>query len=161
VADLATRIGTNVRRMSALVAELQDTHPTREIDATISTPIALSCDRSLVQQLLSNLLANALTHGAQDRKVEMSAQIVGEELQIAVLSQGEPVPPASIEKIFAPFWRRSSAAQREGLGLGLHISEQIAKAHGGSIRVASSAESGTRFTAVLPLAGPVPAADAA
>ena len=144
-----------------MVAELQDTHPTREIDAAISTPIALSCDRSRVQQLLSNLLANALMHGAQDRKVEVSAQVVGEDLQIEVLNQGDPVPPASIEKIFAPFWRRSSAARREGLGLGLHISDQIAKAHGGSIQVSSSPETGTRFTAVLPLAGPAAAADAA
>ena len=74
-------------------------------------------------------------HGAPDRKVEVSARVVGDELRIEVLNQGDPVPAASIDKIFAPFWRQSTSARREGLGLGLHISDQIAKAHGGSIQV--------------------------
>ena len=195
VSDLATRIGTNVKRMTALlddildfargrlgsgialriervddlerslaavVAELQDTHPTRQIKSALSVPTGMRCDRGRVQQLLSNLVANALTHGAPDRKIEVSARVVGDDLQIEVLNQGNPVPPASIDKIFAPFWRpSSSSSRREGLGLGLHISDQIARAHGGSIAVSSSLEAGTRFTALLPLAGPAAAADAA
>jgi len=194
VSDLATRIGANVKRMSALiddvldfargrlgsgialrtgrvddlerslaavVAELQDTHPTRQIDAALSVPTAVSCDRNRVQQLLSNLVANALMHGAPDRKIEVSARVVGDNLQIDVLNQGNPVPPASIDKIFAPFWRVSTSTRREGLGLGLHICDQIAKAHGGSLKVSSSLENGTRFTALLPLAGPAAVAEAA
>jgi len=187
VSHLSTRIGANVKRMSALiddvldfargrlgsgisihaapvtdlerslaavVAELQDTHPEREIEATIDIPTAVHCDRNRIQQLLSNLLANALTHGAPDCEVKVGARVVGADLEIEVLNHGEPVPPASMDKIFAPFWRQSTSTRREGLGLGLYICDQIAKAHAGSLRLSSSLADGTRFTAVLPLAGP-------
>ena len=57
--------------------------------------------------------------------------------------------------MFAPFWRRSISAAREGLGLGLYICAEIVKAHHGTLEVSSTAEAGTRFTARLPLqAGP-------
>ena len=153
IAVHAEKVDDLDRALAAVVAELQDTHPAREIDARIEIPAAVHCDRNRIQQLLSNLLANALTHGAQDRKVEVRADLASRELVIEVLNHGEPVPAASLDKIFAPFWRQSTSSRREGLGLGLHICDQIVKAHGGTLRVSSSLEAGTRFTATLPVDG--------
>ncbi len=52
--------------------------------------------------------------------------------------------------MFSPFWRRSTGGHREGLGLGLYICSQIAKAHQGTLEAKSSRKDGTRFTARLP-----------
>jgi signal transduction histidine kinase len=76
-------------------------------------------------------------------------------LVIEVVNDGEPIPADSLAKVFAPFWRRSTSAKREGLGLGLYICSQIVKAHHGTLEVRSTREAGTRFTARLPLQ-PVP-----
>ena len=54
-------------------------------------------------------------------------------------------------KIFEPFWRNSTSASRQGLGLGLHICSQIVRAHNGKLSVSSSLSGGTTFTARLPL----------
>jgi signal transduction histidine kinase len=73
------------------------------------------------------------------------------DLVLEVWNTGEPIPPESIGKIFEPFWRHSTSANRQGLGLGLHICSQIVRAHGGTLRVTSSKENGTTFVARLPL----------
>jgi signal transduction histidine kinase len=64
-----------------------------------------------------------------------------------------PIPPESLARIFEPFFRHSISASREGLGLGLHICAQIVRAHAGRLDVESTAPSGTRFTARIPLLG--------
>ena len=66
-------------------------------------------------------------------------------------NQGEPIPAASLGQVFGPFWRRSTASNRHGLGLGLFICSQIVKAHGGTLGVVSSSAEGTTFTARLPI----------
>ena len=134
-----------------VIVELRDAHPGRTIGAAIDVAKPVLADKARLQQLTSNLVANALTHGAVDGPVEVSASIDGHDLVIEVWNDGEPIPAASIGKIFAPFWRRSTSVRREGLGLGLHICEQISQAHGGRVQVTSTREDGTRFTARLPV----------
>ena len=63
---------------------------------------------------------------------------------------GEPIPEAAMEKLFEPFFRGEVRASRQGLGLGLHIASQIAKAHDGVLTVTSTPEE-TRFVFVMPL----------
>ena len=70
---------------------------------------------------------------------------------IEVANRGEPIPAAHLGEVFRPFWRRSGPRGRDGLGLGLHICDQIAKAHGGRIDVTSTSGDGTRFIASLPI----------
>lgn len=143
------------RALAAVVAELAHSHPGRAIESRIEIGRPVLGDRGRLQQLASNLLANAVTHGAPDQPIEFSAQIVGESLSIEVGNQGEAIPEAHIGNVFRPYWRRSTPVRREGLGLGLHICEQIVHAHGGKIELASTRH-GTRFTARLPLAGAAP-----
>lgn len=138
----------------AVVTELRDAHPQRVIQCHIDKCENVRCDRGRVQQLVSNLLANASTHGSVSSPVELSATIAGHELVIEVRNDGEPIPADSMDKIFQPFWRRIISEKREGLGLGLYICSQIVAAHQGKLEVSSSKEHGTCFTARLPLNPP-------
>jgi signal transduction histidine kinase len=137
--------------LAAVVKEFQDGQPHRQIVANISVSRRVRCDLGRVQQVASNLIGNALTHGAPSSPVKVNVRTDSHDLVLEVWNAGDPIPPDSVNKIFEPFWRHSTAANREGLGLGLHICSQIVRAHGGSISVKSTREDGTSFTARLPL----------
>jgi signal transduction histidine kinase len=181
---IATRIKTNVRRMSGLiddvldfargrlgggleveltevesinsglmtvVQEVLDARPDCKIISNIDVGGPVRCDLGRLQQVASNLLTNAAMHGLPHGSIKITACADDDDLVLAVWNAGEPIPPESIDKIFQPFWRHSVSANRNGLGLGLHICSQIVRAHKGSISVTSSEEGGTQFTARLPL----------
>jgi signal transduction histidine kinase len=136
--------------LEQVIKELQDGHPDREILAEINVTQSVRCDLGRLQQVASNLIGNALTHGANDKPVRVTAYTDDERFVLEVWNDGEPIAPESVSKIFEPFWRNSTSASRQGLGLGLHICSQIVRAHKGNLSVASSAAGGTRFTARLP-----------
>ena len=100
--------------------------------------------------MVSNLLANALTHGSPEKPVRIRAGSNGAELELWVANGGEPIPPGAMGKLFLPFFRGEARPSQQGLGLGLHIASEIAKAHGGVIEVRSTSED-TRFTFRMPL----------
>lgn len=134
-----------------VVFELREAHPQRRIDADIVIPCTVRCDTGRLQQLLSNLLGNALTYGAVDRPVRVGASVEGDELVLVVANEGAPIAPEDLARVFEPYWRPLSSKPGGGLGLGLYICAQIAVAHGGAMQVESSAESGTVFSARLPV----------
>jgi signal transduction histidine kinase len=137
--------------LKAVVREFQDGQPGRQILANISVTRKVRCDLGRVQQVASNLIGNALKHGSAQSEVRVSANDEDSEWVLNVWNAGEPIPPESLDKICDPFWRQSSSGNREGLGLGLYICSQIVRAHGGTLTVTSTSESGTSFTARLPL----------
>ncbi|WP_437821546.1 GAF domain-containing protein [Sorangium sp. So ce1078] len=115
-------------------------------------------DRSRIDQVVTNLVANAIKFGA-GKPVEI---VVGEEAGTARLSvrdHGIGIDPARQEQIFERFERAVSDRHYGGLGLGLYISRRIAEAHGGSIRVQSALGAGATFTVELPCAGPTRTAE--
>ena len=124
--------------LQAVVKEFQDAQPDRQIVADVRVHRTVPCDVRRVQQVASNLIGNALTHGASGSPVTFKAAVAGEELVLEVWNQGTPIPPDSIPKIFDPFWRHSTAGSRQGLGLGLYICRQIVRAHGGTLAVTST-----------------------
>ncbi|MEA3014706.1 MAG: hypothetical protein QOD42_3251 [Sphingomonadales bacterium] len=133
-----------------VIAELRSAQPDRAIDVAIALDRPIACDRARVAQLFSNLLANALSHGAQGRPVAVDAAIDGEMLTLSVANQGDPIPAETRERLFQPFFRAPGRTDREGLGLGLYIASEIARAHEGRIDVSSTDEE-TRFTFTMPL----------
>jgi signal transduction histidine kinase len=137
--------------LMTVVQELRDAQPGCKIISDIQVASPVRCDLGRLQQIASNLLANALTHGLSDSAVKISARDDADELVLEVWNAGDPISAESLEKIFEPFWRHSVSSSRNGLGLGLHICSQIVHAHGGRISVTSTRESGTQFTARLPL----------
>ena len=134
-----------------IVAELREANPERPVIERIAIDRAVRCDRGRLQQLLSNLLGNALTYGAGDAPVMVSAAIDGQVLVITVMNRGEPIRPENLGLVFEPYWRPETSKPGGGLGLGLYICAQIAKAHGGELSVSSTVESGTVFEARLPI----------
>jgi signal transduction histidine kinase len=142
--------------LTRVVQELQDARPECEIVSHISVNRAVRCDLGRLQQVASNLLANALTHGLPHSPVKISARADENDLVLEVWNAGEPIPVESLGKIFEPFWRHTVSAGRNGLGLGLHICSQIVRAHAGRISVTSTRKDGTQFTARLPLSTILP-----
>jgi sigma-B regulation protein RsbU (phosphoserine phosphatase) len=70
--------------------------------------------------------------------VRLSARASHDLFELTVSNSGPPIPAAALEKLFQPFFRREVRASLEGLGLGLHIASEIARAHGGTLQVAFS-----------------------
>ena len=134
-----------------VASELQRVHPERQINLHIGDLSCVDCDRERIAQLLSNLIANALTHGAQDQAVEVSAQIRDRAFVLGVHNLGQPIAPQVLSQLFQPFTHLLNGAVQTGLGLGLYIANQIALAHGGRMEVISSQEAGTLFRFCLPL----------
>jgi sigma-B regulation protein RsbU (phosphoserine phosphatase) len=133
-----------------VVDELQASVPDRIIQADIALDTPVNCDVRRIGQLTSNLLGNAITYGAPDQPIRIGATTSESEFELFVANAGDPIPPAALAKIFEPFERGTLRASRQGLGLGLYISCEIAEAHGGSLEVSSNADE-TRFTFRTPL----------
>jgi signal transduction histidine kinase len=137
--------------LTSVIEELQVAQPDCKILSHIDVNRSVPCDLRRLQQVASNLLGNALTHGCPGSPINITARTDEHDLVLQVWNSGVPIPPESIGKIFEPFWRNSRSASRNGLGLGLHICSQIVRAHHGQIAVTSTAEHGTQFTVRLPL----------
>lgn len=141
--------------LTQVVDELRLASPGRIIETEFTIDRPVNCDRSRLGQLLSNLLGNALTHGASNKPVVVHADTTEDLFTLWVANAGEPIAESSMAKLFEPFFRGQVRASRQGLGLGLHIAFQIAKAHGGELRVSSTVEE-TRFTFTMPLQAVLP-----
>jgi signal transduction histidine kinase len=134
-----------------VVEELQGAYPDRTVHCAMDVDGSVVCDRNRVAQLFSNLLANALAHGASDQPVHVLASNNGGGFSLSVTNQGAPISPEARLRLFQPFWRPATESpQAGGLGLGLYIASQIARSHGGTLEVSSSAAEGTTFTFSLP-----------
>jgi phosphoserine phosphatase RsbU/P len=136
--------------LEQVVDELRTASARRVIETSFEITEPVNCDRTRIGQLVSNLIGNALTHGAPDQPVRVGAKTEGGEFVLWVANAGEPIPAAAMEKLFEPFFRGNVRDSRQGLGLGLHIASQIAQAHGGRIDVTSTPDE-TRFVFTMPL----------
>jgi signal transduction histidine kinase len=141
VTDLADTI-------EEVVAELRAGWPHRQIETQLALTTAVPGDRARIAQLLSNLVANALTHGDAGGPVMVRAHTAEDEFILSVENRGAAIPPSHMGRLFQPFAR--GARNREGLGLGLYIAAEIARAHDGEL-TASSDDEMTRFTLRIPL----------
>jgi signal transduction histidine kinase len=137
--------------LNQVVAELRASRPDRLVEADFALDEPISCDRTRIAQLFSNLLGNAVTHGRSDQPVRVRAATAGGVFELSVANAGDAIPPNILERLFHPFSRGAVRPDQQGLGLGLYIASEIARAHGGALSVASTAAE-TRFTFRMPLA---------
>ena len=159
---MGSGIRLNLRRhdsvhltLEQVIDEMRGLHPERVIAASIPDLLCLDCDPERLAQLLSNLLANALVHGNAGTPVQVDARHEDGKFVLSVSNEGQDLAPEIIGQLFKPYWRAASRSGSEGLGLGLYIVDQIARAHGGKIDVTSSAGR-TAFTFTLDNVQPVP-----
>jgi signal transduction histidine kinase len=123
-----------------VVTELVSNNSDREVITEIDSNLALLCDSGRIGQLLSNLLKNALVHGNTGQPIRVSASCKDGLFKISVTNGGPVLSRDTIKNLFKPFVRGASSKGSEGLGLGLFIVNEIARSHGGEIRVRSSEE---------------------
>lgn len=137
--------------LDQVLAEFRVSHPDRVILAQLDADTPVHCEPARIAQLFSNLLGNALTYGAPDTPVTVEARPLSGAFQLDIANAGAPIPPAAMERLFQPFTRGAgSGGNRDGLGLGLYIAAEIARAHGGTLTASSTPER-TCFTLRLPL----------
>jgi phosphoserine phosphatase RsbU/P len=135
--------------LQQVVDELQSTHPESIIKTDFALTKSVTADPGRIAQLFSNLLGNALTYGTESEPVTVFAK-TEEQFELAVCNAGVPISAAAMERLFYPFARGEVRPSQQGLGLGLYIASEIAKAHGGTIDVTSTLEL-TCFTLRMPL----------
>ena len=136
--------------LAHVIDELRLASPGRVIESEFAIDGPVNCDRIRIGQLLSNLLGNAVTHGATDKPITVHAETRNGLFELWVTNVGEAIPQTVMDKLFEPFFRGKARASKQGLGLGLYIASQIAKAHGGALTVASTPAE-TRFSFSMPL----------
>ncbi|SIT01519.1 PAS/PAC sensor signal transduction histidine kinase [Roseivivax lentus] len=130
------------------VDELRAAEPDRAVRLDLSLAHDVPCDVWRIGQLVSNLLGNALAHGDPEEPVSVEATTSAPgALEISVCNRGAPIPLGALEKLFDPFVKLGTEG-RKGLGLGLYIASEIAKAHGGLLVVTSGDV--IRFTFRMP-----------
>lgn len=119
-------------------------------------PVVGTWDRARMEQVVTNLVLNAIKYGA-GKPIEIHLAADDENARLVVTDSGIGIEPSRLPYIFECFERGVSAKHYGGLGLGLYISRQIVVAHGGSIGVESELGVGTAFVVELPRRGSKPA----
>jgi signal transduction histidine kinase len=139
------------RTVKHVTEEAHAFHPTRRVVFTATGDCHGTWDEPRLHQLLSNLVENAIRHGATKKPVKVEAVGKADEVQIAVHNDGDPILQSEMRRIFEPMKQAEDGPKRaEGLGLGLYIARAIATAHHGAIDVESTKKRGTTFTVRLP-----------
>ncbi len=132
------------------VDEMRLAYPACRIETAISLERPVEADPVYIARLLSNLLKNALTYGSQAQPVSVTVS-TDEAFVLSVSNAGQAIVDSLKTGLFAPFTRGAGRDDHPGLGLGLFIVSEIARAHGGTIDLAST-DTATTFTFRMPLA---------
>jgi two-component system sensor histidine kinase KdpD len=118
-------------------------------------------DGSLIEQVLANLIENAVKYTVAGTPIHVRARPVGDALEAEVADEGPGLPTGTEEQVFEKFYQAKREGAGGGVGLGLSICRIIVEAHGGSIRAVSAPQGGARFIFSLPVKGSPPGIEAA
>jgi signal transduction histidine kinase len=142
--DMAALVGEVV-----LAARMRDA--THAITLVAPPGLQATIDPIRIEQVVTNLVDNAIKYSQDERPVEMVlSQTSDGLLELAIRDYGIGIPPERREHIFERYYQAHGDGYRSGLGLGLYVSYQIIKLHGGEIRAEFPDEGGTRFVVQLP-----------
>jgi len=139
------------RLVHDVVVEIGASYPDSVVQVETSGDLSGSWDADRLTQALTNLVGNAVQHGAPGRPIRVSARGTADEVTIAVHNEGPPIPAEEQAAIFQAGLRAGAptTGDRRHQGLGLYIVDRIVVAHGGTVSVQSSAADGTTFTISL------------
>ena len=156
---LPTRPVLSVPREIAgrVIEEMRAANPSRQIALEVRSPEPFEMDPARIEQVLCNLIANAITHGSADTPIEVSVDVREGEALLSVKNRGPVIPADRIASLFEPFTQGTEvyagpagSLRPRGMGLGLYIVREIVGAHGGTISVDSHGDRGTTFLVRLP-----------
>lgn len=139
---------------AAVVEAIQEQARGSGVQVTLAAPpsLVIEGDEFRIEQVITNLLTNALRYGeGKPVAVTVGQREEEREVFVSVRDQGMGIAPADQERIFEQFERTEGVAQVPGLGLGLYIARQIAQAHQGRLEVRSARGEGSEFILTLPL----------
>lgn len=143
--DIQDIIGVAVNRLGEIFSN-------RPMEINIPTGMPLvEADYILIEQVLVNLLDNAVKYSEPDSKITISVSQDQTYLEIAIANRGNRIPEADLSKVFDKFYRLSSPLQVSGTGLGLSICKGIVEAHNGDIWAENNELGGVTITFILPL----------
>jgi two-component system, OmpR family, sensor histidine kinase BaeS len=125
-----------------------------ELDLPPGPESKILADPSRIEQIISNLLTNALRHTPTGGKIRLSIYSAQGTMHLAVHDSGPGIPEGAFERIFERFYRADDARSRSdgGTGLGLSIARHLAQAHQGDLRASNHPDGGAVFTLILPAA---------
>lgn len=133
-----------------------EAHPDRtiEIAMTRAVPARVMIDPLLFQQIMANLLSNALAYSPRNEPISIRVSAANARLQVSVQDRGKGIPESEMTQLFEPFFRASTASGTSGVGMGLHLSRRLANMLGGILSAQSRPGHGSVFALELPLDGP-------
>lgn len=111
-------------------------------------------DPDKIDQILGNLVENAVRHGAGTVTIVVEPDAHKEGAAVSVRDEGEGIPPDAADRVFRQFWRGPGGNRRGGTGLGLYIVKGLVEAHGGAIAVRRAPGGGAEFRFTLPAGAP-------
>ncbi len=153
------RHALNIEKVcQAILDEARAVHPAQAFVLKASGAVTGSFDEARLQQVFANLLCNAARYSEPDQPITVTVEGQDNAIAVKVHNVGPVIPEKSLQTIFEPLvqlaqedeFSEFSESASHSVGLGLYIAREITEAHGGSIHAASSRESGTAFTVLLP-----------
>jgi signal transduction histidine kinase len=140
-------VGTIATRV---IDEIELGHPSRKIDLVRHGDLDGQWDSDRLAQAIANLVSNAVLHGDPASAVTVCVAGSADTVELSVHNFGPEISQDALPGIFNPFKRKAPSSAKKGLGLGLFIAHEVVRSHGGSMRVSSTRQGGTCFTAMLP-----------
>jgi two-component system, chemotaxis family, CheB/CheR fusion protein len=142
--------------------QLGTTSNTLTFEAQDDRPLRITGDATRVEQVLANLLTNAIQHAPRSEQIDVRLREVEGTAELRVQDYGPGIPAADLPRLFTRFHRTAPASGegRSGMGLGLYITREVVMAHGGTVMVESEEGKGTVFIVRFPLVDAVEAVSA-
>src|SRR5690606_31910328 len=144
-------VGELAKRVVEILAPMVQ-HYTFEIIEP-DEPLFVEGDELRLEQVLQNLLDNAVKYTPQGGTITVRIERQGDRVMLSVSDQGIGIPESDLPQLFTRFYRANNvdSQQISGLGLGLHVVSQVVTLHGGTVEVESTVGQGSTFTVFLPL----------
>lgn len=137
-----------------VVEEVAPLHPAHRISLTAPAgPLTVLGDGMRLEQVLNNLLSNAVRYSPEGGEVRVELAAEGGEAALRVSDEGIGIPEAALPQLFTRFFRAANTSGQHGagLGIGLYVVREVTTLHGGSVEVRSAEGAGSSFTVRIPL----------